>query len=64
MKSRVFAFLYGAICYVVFLGSFLYAIGFIGNFGVEADERVAQVRVNEHICCRARELIARDVLPA
>jgi protein-S-isoprenylcysteine O-methyltransferase Ste14 len=34
MLSRIAAFLYGVVCYLVFLASFLYAIGFIGNFGV------------------------------
>ena len=34
MFSRITAFLYGAICYLVFFATFLYAVGFIGNFGV------------------------------
>ena len=32
--GRIGAFSYGLICYVVFLASFVYAIGFLGNFGV------------------------------
>lgn len=34
MVSRITAFLYGVVCYLAFLATFLYAIGFIGNFGV------------------------------
>ena len=29
--GRVLAVLYGAVCYILFLGTFLYAIGFVGN---------------------------------
>jgi len=32
--KRVIAFAYGIACYVVFFATFLYAIGFLGNFGV------------------------------
>jgi len=34
MLSRIAAFLYGVVCYFMFLGTILYAIGFIGNFAV------------------------------
>ncbi len=34
MFSRIVAFLYGVVCYLAFLVTFLYAVGFIGNFGV------------------------------
>jgi protein-S-isoprenylcysteine O-methyltransferase Ste14 len=32
--KRIGFFLYGAVCYLIFLGAFLYAIGFIGNLAV------------------------------
>ena len=34
MVGRITAFVYGIVCYVAFLATFLYAVGFLGNFGV------------------------------
>ncbi|HEY0366103.1 MAG TPA: hypothetical protein VGC73_06500, partial [Pyrinomonadaceae bacterium] len=34
MLKRIIFFAYGTFSYLIFLGTFLYAIGFIGNFGV------------------------------
>jgi protein-S-isoprenylcysteine O-methyltransferase Ste14 len=34
MSKRIGFFLYGVLCYTIFLGTFLYAIGFIGGFAV------------------------------
>jgi protein-S-isoprenylcysteine O-methyltransferase Ste14 len=34
MLKRILFFAYGSLSYLIFLGTFLYAVGFIGNFGV------------------------------
>lgn len=34
MISRIAAFIYGSVCYVIFFATFLYALAFVGNIGV------------------------------
>ena len=34
MVKRILYFVYGSLSYLIFLGTFLYALGFVGNFGV------------------------------
>jgi protein-S-isoprenylcysteine O-methyltransferase Ste14 len=34
MTKRILVFVYGGVSYLLFLGTFLYAIGFVGGFGV------------------------------
>src|SRR5436853_2554311 len=34
MFGRILAFLYGLVCYLIFLIAFLYAIAFVGNIGL------------------------------
>src|SRR6185369_12351991 len=34
MLKRILFFCYGVVSYLIFFGTFLYAVGFIGNFGV------------------------------
>ena len=41
--KRIAAFAYGIACYAVFLGTFLYAIAFIGNVGIQRSMDAAAI---------------------
>lgn len=54
MIKRILFFIYGLLAYLIFFGSFLYAIGFVGDFGVpktinggpEADSLLSALAIN------------------
>lgn len=54
MIGRIFSFIYGIVAYIIFLGSFLYAIAFVGDFwvaktintGPEAESLLQAILIN------------------
>ncbi len=46
---RVAVFAYGVACYAAFLATFLYAVGFLGNFGVPKSIDAAKAFTNEFL---------------
>jgi methanethiol S-methyltransferase len=52
--GRISAFIYGIVCYVMFLATFLYAVGFLGNFGVpKSIDSAAQVPFGQALAINA-----------
>jgi methanethiol S-methyltransferase len=59
--TRVLTLIYGVVCYAIFFGTFLYAIGFIGNFWVPRaidSEPTASVGIAIAINCALLALFA------
>ena len=59
MLKRMSFFAYGSFSYLVFLGTFLYAIGFVGNFGVPT--ALDHAAIADRTKWRMRPLLGVDV---
>ncbi|MDJ0570951.1 MAG: hypothetical protein QNJ53_18150 [Pleurocapsa sp. MO_192.B19] len=46
--ARISAFIYGIVCYGIFLGTFLYAVGFLGNLIMPRSIDFAAYITREH----------------
>src|SRR5262249_26442720 len=67
MFKRILFFVYGSISYLIFLGTFLYAVCFIGNFGVARTldgeaSRSCAVRLGIYAALRARLAVQHSVM--